>query len=174
MSLGQCLFYLLGVTQGKPQEDSHSQRERERKNTDRLVKLTGEERDTPGTSLSRALLPPNQEDLTANWQLGIPRTCCHLPKPPVLQLPCLPLPGSPYLKPLTPNRYALEYRCLPRTEFLNGPLGSSHLAQKIRHPPWRSDEEQEASWSPLASPSEWTLHLGQLQEVRQPWMDLRS
>lgn len=113
VSLGQCLLYLLGVTQVKPQVDSHSQRERE--NTDKLVKLTREERDTPGTSLSRAPLPPNQEDLTANWQLGIPRTCCHLSKPPVLQLPRLPLQGSPNLKPFTPSRDALEYRCLPRT-----------------------------------------------------------
>lgn len=69
----------------------------------------GEDRDTPGTSLSRAQFPPNQEDLTDNWQLGIPSTCCHLPKPSFLQLPRLPMPGSPHLKLFTLHSDGAEY-----------------------------------------------------------------
>lgn len=68
------------VSSPSPSSDSSRlafpHRENTRVRPDGQVKLTGEER-RAGMSLCRVPFAPNPEDLSGNWQVEIPNTCCH-------------------------------------------------------------------------------------------------
>lgn len=144
------------VSSPSPRSDSSRlafpHRESTRVRPDGQVKLTGEER-SAGMSLCRVSFAPNPEDLSG----GDSKHMLSLHRPSSIQLPHLPMPRGPHSKQITLYNDGVEYWCLLGKQVLIGPLGSSSLAQKARHPSWTSDGEQETTWSPFVPPAKRSL-----------------